>query len=81
MDVREQLERELRAIYDDDEFVLCVIGQAKSEENHRTILSFIEKAREEGDEATYEDMVGLSLILRERLDNEGHEKAKAGEVA
>ena len=70
MSVREELETILRNIYDDDEYVDNIIGEALTEENWQTMVDFVEKAHDEGEAVTYEDMVGLSLILRERLDEE-----------
>lgn len=63
----------MRSIYDDDEFVRCVIREAKTEENWGTMLAFVEKASELGDPVTYEDMVALSLVLRERSDKAQHD--------
>jgi len=78
MDVKKKLEEELRSIYDNDEFIMCVIGQAKSEKSYQTLLAFIDKTREEGADATCEDMIGMSLLLRERLDAADYEQAEKG---
>ena len=76
MGVREELEAILRDIYDSDEYVDNIIGEALTEENWQTMVDFAEKAQDEGEAVTYEDMVGLSLILRERLDeSESHHEA------
>lgn len=72
MSVREELETILRNIYDNDEYVDNIIGEALTEENWQTMVDFAEKAQDEGKTVTYEDMVGLSLILRERLDESGN---------
>ncbi|MDO4807587.1 MAG: hypothetical protein Q4A07_10095 [Coriobacteriales bacterium] len=66
----ERFERAIRDICDDDEFVYCARTVAKTEENMDTALAFIEKAREVGDEITYEDIVALITVIRRRSDGE-----------
>lgn len=70
-ELRSALEKACRERYDNDEFVRCFLGMLMTEENMETAFLFIEKANEVGDEVTYEDLVGLALILRSRLNEQG----------
>lgn len=57
------LEALLRTVYDDDDFVEGVIGEAANEENRSVIVDFIEKAHEVGDELRSDDLLMLAIYL------------------
>ncbi len=61
-----ELERALRAISDDDEFVDSTLKRAGSKANKSEMLSYIESCREAGEPVTDEDMIVMSVLLKRR---------------
>ena len=57
--IQKELVRKLRNVRDQDEFVIGVISNAKSEDNFKRILEFIEQ----GKEVTAPNLLMLSLDL------------------
>ena len=67
--IRAELERELRAIYDDDDFAVCVTAILGDDERAMKMLGFIYASEEAGEEVTHDDALRLALILKkERLN-------------
>lgn len=60
---REKLEKKLRKIWQNEEFVQGVICNAKNRENWETISEFIDMSYRMGDEPTSDNIVALSVIL------------------
>ena len=65
--VRVELEKYLRSVYDDDDFVYGTIACTKTPENWNTMLDFVAKAEELGDEVTHDDLAALSIVLKRKL--------------
>lgn len=63
-EIRAELEESLRAIYDDDDFVICTAAILGSDRNAEKMLGFIYAAAEAGDEVTHDDALRLALILK-----------------
>ena len=61
-----ELDRALRAIRDDDEFVDGTLKRASSRENKTEKLRYIESCREAGEPVTDEDMILMSVLLKRR---------------
>jgi|GEM_PF-1665465 hypothetical protein len=61
-----ELDRALRAIRDDDEFVDGTLKRASSRENKTEMLRYIESCREAGEPVTDEDMILMSVLLKRR---------------
>ncbi|MST60031.1 hypothetical protein [Parafannyhessea umbonata] len=65
-----ELERRLRALWDDDEFVRSCIAECKNDRNISRMIGFMERAEECGDTVTSDDMCLLALVLRKESDGE-----------
>lgn len=66
--VEEILEKKLREIWDDDDYVLG-IKIISGSENWQKIIDFLAIAKEQGDDVTSEDISRLALIFKkERLN-------------
>lgn len=63
-----ELEDILRSYFDDDDFAKGTVFCLKTEENWKTMLEFIAKANELGDEITHDDLLALSIVLEKRMD-------------
>ena len=63
MNIENELEKELRKIYDDDEFVFCTFGMVKSQNKKEKMLAFIRSEKVYGNKTEYEDIIKLSLLL------------------
>lgn len=68
MALDETLEAELRTVWNNDDFVLGVMTNAGAGEGRETVLAFIEKAHELGDDITSDDLLLLSVAIAERRD-------------
>ena len=64
--LRCELETVLRSVYDEDNFVYGTLACAGTEENWNTMLKFIAKAEEVGDDVTHDDLVALSIVLKRK---------------
>jgi hypothetical protein len=69
-DIRTELARRLRTLWDNDEFVESTIGMCAYERNWEKMLAFIEHAESIGDAVTAGDMAALALVLRKEADGE-----------
>lgn len=58
-----QLISELEKIWDDQDFILCVMSNAKSEDARGKLLDYIHMAKRMGDSVTSDDMLVLSLTI------------------
>ena len=65
--IRAEVEKYLRSVYDDDDFVYGTVACAKTPENWDTMLRFVAKAEELGDEVTHDDIIALSIVLKRKL--------------
>lgn len=63
--VSEELEPLLREVYDDDDFVDAILGEAGGDENLGVIADFIDHANSAGDEVSSDDLMMLALYLSE----------------
>lgn len=72
-DTRIKLEKKLRKLWDNDDYVLGIICFAKTVENWEKISQFIDMAYRMGDKITADDISSLATILAE---NNGKEKNK-----
>ena len=59
-----ELDRALRAIRDDDEFVDGTLKRTSSRENKTEMLRYIESCRDAGEPVTAEDMILKSVLLK-----------------
>lgn len=66
-EIRKELEQVLRNIYDDDDFALGTVFCLETPENWETMLRFVAKAEELGDEVTHDDLLALSIVLEGKL--------------
>ena len=64
--IKEDLEKELRRLYDDNDNVLGVMT-ISGKENWSRILGFIQKAEELGDDITCDDISKLALIMKKSV--------------
>ncbi len=58
-----QLISELKKIWDDQDFILGVMSNARSEDARRKLLDYIHIAKRMGDSVTSDDMLMLSLTI------------------
>ena len=70
-DARAKLEKKLRKLWDNDDYVLGIICFAKTVENWEKISQFIDMAYRMGDKITADDISSLAAILAK---NDGTEK-------
>lgn len=70
-DTRIKLEKKLRKLWDNDDYVLGIICFAKTVENWEKISQFIDMAYRMGDKITADDISSLTTILAK---NDGTEK-------
>jgi len=69
--MKEELEKELRKIWDNNEFVVGVISNAKTDECMEKMIQFIRTAYERGDTIIPENLTIMSvLLMNEREKNE-----------
>lgn len=69
---REKLEKKLRKIWENEEFVQGVICNAKTEKNWETISAFIDMSYRMGDDLASDNLVALSVVLsNETRQSEG----------
>ena len=66
-EIKDELEKALRKVYDSDDFASGIIARTRTPENWETMLSFIDKAQELGDEVTHDNLVALSIVLKKKL--------------
>ena len=73
--VKADLVRELRQIYDNKDFVIGVVSNAGGETAWREMLDFILTAKDRGDYISSDDLLMLSVKMhREETDNRFHIK-------
>ena len=65
-EVTKQLEYELRKVYDNDEFVRCIMSETKKPARRRKMLAYILTSKDNGDDVIYEELVLLPLIIKRK---------------
>lgn len=65
MEIQEKLEERLKNIYDDEDFVLGVMTNVKSEKGRIKIIDYIDMASRRQDDITPSDIAALSVIIGE----------------
>lgn len=65
MEIQEKLEERLKNIYDDEDFVLGVMTNVKSDKGRIKIIDFIDMASRRQDDITPSDIAALSVIIGE----------------
>ena len=63
--IKKELVQELRAIYDNKDFVCGAISNAGGEDAWKVMLDYIRTSKQLGDSLTSDDILLLSLDLRE----------------
>lgn len=66
--VRENLTTELKKIYDDEDFIRGTIAIARSENTMKTLLDFIKEAYRRDDAVTSDEIIKLTMYLRDKED-------------
>lgn len=65
MEIQEKLEERLKNIYDNEDFVLGVMTNVKSEKGRIKIIDYIDMASRRQDDITPSDIAALSVIIGE----------------
>lgn len=65
MEIQEKLEERLKNIYDDEDFVLGVMTNVKSEKGRIKIIDYIDMASRRQDDITPSEIAALSVIIGE----------------
>lgn len=66
----EDLANKLKTISQDEDFIIGILSNIKSDAERGKMIDFIDIAKRRGDELTTDDLVMLSLILaKENNDN------------
>jgi len=63
MTIKERLKKELRSIWDNDEFVVGITTNVKEDEYMEIMLQYIAAANERGDVITPENITIMSVLL------------------
>lgn len=66
MKIDKVLEKRLRNIYDDDDFVKCIFTMTNEPWKREKMVGFIEMADSLGDQVSYEDIVKLGMLLHDK---------------
>ncbi len=69
MEIRRELMKELKNIYDNEDFVCSTVDIARTEDAWNTIIDYIRTARLNGDNVTSDEIQLIAIRLREENDD------------